>query len=109
VISDSSGILYHEEKSNGSHLAEEATFKSMLEKATDRFRGNPSGIAAITERTIAAMGLKPDRNEVLAVTANILAYRKATSNSKGKHKRRLPTEEMSVAVRECLQQYSSAM
>jgi hypothetical protein len=88
---------------------EEATFKSMLEKATDRFRGNPSGIAAITERTIAAMGLKPDRNEVLAVTANILAYRKATSNSKGKHKRRLPTEEMSVAVRECLQQYSSAM
>jgi hypothetical protein len=87
---------------------EEATFKTMLERATDRYRGNPSGIAAITERTIAAMGLKPDRNEVLAVTANILAYRKATSNSKGKHKRRLPTEEMSVAVRDCLQQYSSA-
>ena len=87
---------------------EEATFKTMLERATDRYRGNPSGIAAITERTIAAMGLKPDRNEVLAVTANILAYRKATSNSKGKHKRRLPTEEVSVAVRECLQQYSSA-
>jgi hypothetical protein len=55
---------------------EEVTFRAMLEKATDRYRGNPSGIATITERDIAAMGLQPDRNEVLAVTANILAYRK---------------------------------
>jgi hypothetical protein len=87
---------------------EEVTFKAMLEKATDRYRGNPSGIASITERTIAAMGLKPDRNEVLAVTANILAYRKATNNGKGKHKRRFQTEEMSAAVRDCLNQYSNA-
>ena len=101
-------VMQPEQKKEKVTPTEEATFKTMLERATDRYRGNPSGIAAITERTIAAMGLKPDRNEVLAVTANILAYRKASSNSKGKHKRRLPTEEVSVAVRECLQQYSSA-
>ena len=66
------------------------------------------GIATTTERTIAAMGLQPDRNEVLAVTANILAYRKAMNNGKGKHKRRFLTEEMSAAVRDCLKQYSNA-
>jgi hypothetical protein len=54
------------------------------------------------------MGLQPDRNEVLAATANILAYRKAMNNGKGKHKRRFLTEEMSAAVRDCLKQYSNA-
>ena len=87
---------------------DEVAFRAMLVQATDRYRGNTNGIAAITERTIAVMGLKPDRNEVLAVTANILAYRKATNNGKGKHKRRFQTEEMSAAVRDCLNQYSNA-
>jgi hypothetical protein len=53
---------------------EEDTFREMLVKATDRYRGNPSGIAAMTERAIVAMGVHPDRSEVLAVTAKILAY-----------------------------------
>ena len=53
---------------------EEDTFREMLVKATDRYRGNPSGIAAMTERAIVAMGVQPDRSEVLAVTAKILAY-----------------------------------
>jgi hypothetical protein len=87
---------------------EEVTSRAVLVQATDRHRGNPNGIAAITERAIVAMGLKPDRNEVLAVTANILAYRKATNNGKGKYKRRFQTEEMSAAVRDCLKQYSNA-
>jgi hypothetical protein len=52
--------------------------------------------------------LQPDRNEVLAVTANILAYRKEMTTGKGKHKRRFQTEEMSAAVRDCLKQYSDA-
>ena len=71
------------------------------------YRGNPSGIAAMTEKAIVAMGLQSDRNGVLAVTANILAYRKATNHGKGKHKRRFQTEEMSAAVRDCLKQYSN--
>jgi hypothetical protein len=38
-----------------------------------------------------------------------LAYRKARNNGKGKHKRGFLTEEMGVAVRDCLKQYSSAL
>jgi hypothetical protein len=87
---------------------EEDTFREMLVKATDRYRGNPSGIAAMTERAIVAMGVHPDRSEVLAVTAKILAYRKATNHGKGNHKRRFQTEEMSAAVRDWLNQYSNA-
>jgi hypothetical protein len=92
---------------------EEVAFRAMLEhrrRTGTGYRGNPNGIciAAITERAIATMGLTPDRNEVLAVTANILAYRKAMNNGKGKHKRRFQTEEMSAAVRDCLTQYSNA-
>jgi hypothetical protein len=85
---------------------EEDTFRAVLVQATDRYRGNPSGIATMTEKAIAAMGLQPDRNEVLAVTAKILAYRKA-NHGKGKHKRRFQNEEMNVAVRDCLEKYSN--
>ena len=101
-------VMQPAQKKGKATPTEEATFKAMLERATGRYRGNPSGIATITERTIAAMGLQPDRNEVLAVTANILAYRKEMTTGKGKHKRRFQTEEMSAAVRDCLKQYSDA-
>ena len=69
-------VIQPAQKKEKATPTEEVTFKAVLEKATDRHRGNPSGIATITERTIAAMGLQPDRTEVLAVTANILVYRK---------------------------------
>jgi hypothetical protein len=62
----------------------------------------------MTEKAIVAMGLQPDRNEVLAVTAKILAHCKATNHGKGKHKRRFQNEEMSAAVRDCLKQCSNA-
>jgi hypothetical protein len=39
----------------------------------------------MTEQAIKAIGAKPDRSEVLAVTAKILAYRKA-NHGKGKHR-----------------------
>jgi hypothetical protein len=73
----------------------------MLLKATDSYRGNPTGIAAMTEQAIKAIGVKPDRSEVLAVTAKILAYRKA-NHGKGKHKGMFQNEEMNQAVRDCL-------
>jgi hypothetical protein len=80
---------------------EEGTFRAMLVQATGRYRyrGNPSGTAAMMEKAIVAMGLQPDRNEVLAVTAKILAYRTA-NHGKYKHKRMFQNEEMSAAVRD---------
>jgi hypothetical protein len=84
---------------------EEDTLRGMLEKATGRYRGNPAGIAAMTERAIKAIGVKPDRSEVLDVTAKILAYRKA-SHGKGKHRGRFQNEEVNQAVRDCLGKYA---
>jgi hypothetical protein len=85
---------------------EEDTFREMLVKATDRYRGKPRGVAAMTEKAIVAMGVQPDRSEVLAVTAKILAYRKA-NHGKGKHRGRFQNEEMHKAVRDCLEQYAN--
>jgi hypothetical protein len=51
------------------------------------------------------MGVQPDRSEVLAVTAKVLAYRKA-NHGKGKHRGRFQNEEMNKAVRDCLEKYA---
>jgi hypothetical protein len=78
----------------------------MLTKATHNYRVDPTGIAVMTGKSIKAIGVKPDRSEVLAVTAKILAYRKA-NHGKGKHKGRFQNEEMNQAVRDCLEKYAN--
>jgi hypothetical protein len=78
----------------------------MLMKATHNYRAGPTGIAMMTEKAIKAIGVKPDRREVLAVTAKILAYRKAHNGSNGKKRARFQNEEMNKVVRECLEQYA---
>jgi hypothetical protein len=39
--------------------SEEDTLRGMLAKATGSYRGNPAGIAALTEKAMKAIGVQP--------------------------------------------------
>jgi hypothetical protein len=85
--------------------SEEETPRDLLTKAAHNYRADPVGIALMTEKAIKSIGVKPDRREVLAVTAKAMAYRKENNGSKKRV--RFQNDGMNKAVRECLEQYAS--
>jgi hypothetical protein len=75
----------------------------MRDMLTYNYGSDPVGISRVMERAIKAFGVKLDRNEVLAMTAKIMARRVHKGNDK---KARFQDEQQNKEVRSCLAQYA---